>query len=327
MNNSSYITTIRITVVLLLIAAIPTVAGVAVAESPTATNNTGIDFGIELQQEATVSQGGNTTIDAYPRNRDDRAVSGTTVELLVDADDDGVFDRTDESVASRTVDFSAEEYRTVSLQYSNVQLNPGNYSYRAILSKDGQTETSFTDGTLTVQQAAGIDFGIELQQEATVAQGGNTTIDAYPRNRDNRAVSGTTVQLLVDADDDGVFNRTGESVASQTVDFNASEYRTVPLKYSNVQLAPGNYSYRAILSKDGQTETSFTDGTLTVEADDDNSDSGLSRFDTDDNGEIGFNEVLAAINAFNNDTQIGGEDVGFNEVIDAIDAFNNDTAV
>ena len=151
------------------------------------------------------------------------------MELLVDTNDDGSFDRTAESVASKTVDFNASEYRTVALKYDNVQLAPGNYSYRAILSKDGQTNTSFTDGTLTVQQAGGIDFGIELQQEATVTQGGNTTIEAYPRNRDNKAVSGTTVELLVDANDDGTFDLTAESVASQTVDFNAIDYRTVSL--------------------------------------------------------------------------------------------------
>lgn len=110
-----------------------------------------LDFGVELQQEATVDQGNNVDISAYVNNNADASVSGVTTELLVDANDDSQFPD-DEVVASKSVDLGAGENREVTLTYENVQLSVGDYDYRARVRKDGQTTKSFTDGTLSVIQ-------------------------------------------------------------------------------------------------------------------------------------------------------------------------------
>jgi len=54
---------------------------------------------------------------------------------------------------------------------------------------------------------------------------------------------------------------------------------------------------------------------------------GLSRFDTDGSGTIDFPEVIAAIQARNEGTQIGNRPVSFTDIIQVIAAFNEDTLV
>lgn len=47
-----------------------------------------------------------------------------------------------------------------------------------------------------------------------------------------------------------------------------------------------------------------------------------SRFDTDDDGKVGFQELLGVINAYSSDETINGESVSFSEVLAAIDAYS-----
>jgi hypothetical protein len=107
-----------------------------------------------------------------------------------------------------------------------------------------------------------LDFGIELQSEATVSQGSSVDINTLPNNRANQAVSGT-LELRVDQNGDSQFSAT-ETVSSKQVSFDASESRTEVLSYNNVPLGAGDYLYQARMSSNGQTVTSFTSGTLTV---------------------------------------------------------------
>lgn len=55
--------------------------------------------------------------------------------------------------------------------------------------------------------------------------------------------------------------------------------------------------------------------------------SALSRFDTNENGEIDFIEVIEAISAHNSGTPVGGDTVGFGEVLKVIAAHNAGTEV
>lgn len=257
------------------------------------------DFGVELEQEETVTQGADVGITAYPNNRADEPVSNATLELVVDADADSQFE-SDEIVANRSVDFNASEYRAVELTYQNVQLDSGTYRYRAQISKNGKTTTSYTNGTLTVEGGDNepFDFGVELEQEETVTQGDDANITAYPNNRADEPVSSTTLELVVDADADSQFE-SGEAVASRTVDFNAGEYRTVELTYQSVQLDPGTYQYRAQISKNGETTPSFTNGTLTVENGSDTQ--RTLQYYTDENGNAGPGDVFDAIDDWRGD--------------------------
>ncbi|WP_436935781.1 LamG-like jellyroll fold domain-containing protein [Halovenus marina] len=120
-----------------------------------------------------------------------------------------------------------------------------------------------------------LDFGIELQQTATVSQGGTVNISAYPNNRANQSASGT-LELRVDQNGDGQFG-SGEVVDSKQVTYSADELREEVFTYDNVQLADGDYSYQARLISGGQTVTSFTNGTLTVSSEDDGTEAVVKR--------------------------------------------------
>jgi uncharacterized Zn-binding protein involved in type VI secretion len=135
------------------------------------------DFGVELQGETTASVDESATITAYPNNNADTAVSDTTLDLLVDTNNDGEFTAS-EVVDSQTLDFTAGEYRPVNLTYSNIQLTPGDYTYQARISKDGQTTTSYSTGTLTVSDNTEQPSSPGSVVEETVSVGGSTvTID------------------------------------------------------------------------------------------------------------------------------------------------------
>jgi len=87
---------------------------------------------------------------------------------------------------------------------------------------------------------------------------------------------------------------------------------------------PDEYDVELIVT-DSNGETDSTTKTIVIDPDDESS--GLSRFDTNNNGQIDFSEVIDAISAANNGTQIGGEDVGFQDVLAVIQAFNSGTSV
>jgi hypothetical protein len=164
----------------------------------------------------------------------------------------------------------------VLLEYAPVQ-NPatsGSTDVDVTLNPQSASETSTAtlqiepadDGTGDNETDTTLDVGIELQQEATVAQGGSVDVDTFPFNNAEQSVSGT-MELLVDQNSDGQFD-SSEVVTSRSVTLAGGASATETLTYSNVGLAAGNYSYQARFSSGGQTETSFTNGTLTVTAGD-----------------------------------------------------------
>ena len=176
------------------------------------------DFGVELQPTETASQGENATITAYPYNRADEPVSNATIELVVDADQNDRFEA-DEVVADRTVDFHPMESRTTTLVYDGVQLDAGTYEYSARISKEGETTTSFTNGTLTVDDPAANRTRLEvtgLTTPASASAGSPVTFTAEVTN-----TGGENGTQNVTA------NFAGQFVATRTVTLNASESRTV----------------------------------------------------------------------------------------------------
>lgn len=92
---------------------------------------------------------------------------------------------------------------------------------------------------------------------------------------------------------------------------------TVQYTYQTV----GKYNVELTVT-DGNDKIGTATKTISV-VDDDSGNSSLSRFDTNNNGEIDFSEVIDAIAAHNSGTQIGGKDVGFQDVIAVIRAHNS----
>jgi PKD repeat protein len=107
------------------------------------------------------------------------------------------------------------------------------------------------------------EIAIESDADATVRQGEDATLTAYPRNNGNDDKTGIELKLLVDTDGDGTFG-SDESVANTTIDLNAGESETVDLTYADVGVDPGEYATRFRAVHDGNTYDNYVDGTLTV---------------------------------------------------------------
>jgi hypothetical protein len=144
-----------------------------------------VDFGVELQQQATVEKGSTASITVYPTNNAGTVVKDATLELLVDTDGDGSFTQTD-VVAAREVTFDAAESREINMSYPDVQLATGEYQYQARITAQGDTTTSYTNGTLTVQSAGSTEISAEFQPTTvTTSVGGTTQIEIQLRGVDN----------------------------------------------------------------------------------------------------------------------------------------------
>jgi hypothetical protein len=162
------------------------------------------DFGIELQQEATASPGGEATITAYPSNNAETTVSDALLELAVDKNRDGQFTDSD-VVTSQRVDFAPTEYRTIDLTYSNIQLDSGEYAYQARISKNGQTTTSFTNGTLTINSTEqNPDENTVIETEEVSVNG--STVSIPTNDKTSIAVTELPSDVSVTPDKNGIYD-------------------------------------------------------------------------------------------------------------------------
>jgi hypothetical protein len=180
------------------------------------------------------------------------------------------------------------------------------------ISADGTSVSTFVEpdrtsaANIRIPAAAGADLNVVSlsPQDPTVQEGATITVNANITN-DGDVTATQTVEFRV----------AGQIVATETVTVVGGV--TEPVSFTTtVNLPPGSYQHGVFTADNSAT------GTLTVEAS-----NPLSRFDQDDSGQIGFQEVIDAIEAYNTDGQIGGEDVEFQDVLDAIEAYNNDTQV
>ncbi|MFD1635419.1 hypothetical protein ACOZ4L_16705 (plasmid) [Haloplanus ruber] len=309
---------------------------VSIAANSSGTDG-GLDVGIELQQEATVSQDGSVDIETYPDNRANQSVSGT-LELVIDQNRDNIFN-TNETVASRQISLSADEYSTKVLTYSDVQLASGDYEYQARLSSDGQTVTSFTNGTLTVtgndtsdgndgNQSETAEFLSASQSEATLAPGEEITLSYrvqnplekptsmliefpnLPANVSIQSVDGDVAQELLGSTPPGVVTSELAADGSATVDLTL----TVP---ENATTGQKTVTTDATASSNQGTLTNTTTTTLTVTE----QDPLVNRFGGSDN-EIGNLDILRAVNAANTNQEVGGEPVSNLDVLELINRAN-----
>jgi hypothetical protein len=165
-----------------------------------------------------------------------------------------------------------------------------------------------------------LDVGIEIQQEATVQQGGTATVSSFVNNRANTPVTNATLELRVDANADGQFNAS-EVVTTEQVSLAGDAIREIDSDYRSVTLSPGDYAYQSRLVADGRSVTSFTNGTLTVTANETVGTGAVSRvgFDYGEYGGTLNLEVNGDFRTFDqfssappdgvNDTTIGGANV------------------
>jgi hypothetical protein len=254
---------------------------------------------VELEQTETVVQGSSATISVNPNNNADQPVSGTSVELLVDADDDGQFSNS-EVVASTTADFAASEYQRINLTYTNVQLSPGTYDYMGRISKDGQTTRSFTNGTLDIISGSGTTTTLALS--ASVQQsgspGGQASVDYVITNTSGQ--NSVTVNLT--------------SIPNQlSINQSASQFDGATFSDDALLYFPPSGTQTATMVFDISANADATQTfTITATVEDENGtvtdtvqtevgdvqQSPPQRYDTNNNGMIDLREVRTAINDF-----------------------------
>ena len=279
------------------------------------------DFGIELQQEATVTEGSDTTITTYPNNLADNSVSNAVLELTVDQNGDGAF-ADDEVVASRTVDFSSNEYRNISLTYSNVELAPGEYEYQAQISKDGETATSYTTGTLTVsEESSGPEEPPEtpsIVEENTVSVDGSTvTINTDGQNSID--VSGLPAGVEVsDVSDGGTYNEEEGSILF--VNFGSG----LPDQVSFTLTPSGFSAGETVEFTVGGTQVALqvTETTVPDGLQDSVSGSQYSAVVGED-GDLNGRNLSAAINSWSQTGSINGIEIGAPELSALINYWSN----
>ena len=235
-----------------------------------------IDFAVFLDTDQQVLTGLNGDSSSYDRYNENMNDIGADYVAVAGLEGNGIWKwrNTDWDQTYRNFDYLDFDYISNTVIIGIDRSNVDSPSAVDIVTSDAKPSSSENwdwapdenEGHLTYDfntNTSSFDFGIELQQEATASVGEAATITAYPNNNAETPVSDTTLELLVDTNNDGQFTAS-EVVASQNLDFNAGEYRTVDLTYPNIQLESGDYAYQARISKDGQTTTSYTNGTLTV---------------------------------------------------------------
>jgi hypothetical protein len=242
------------------------------------------------------------------------------LELTVDTNGDGEFTE-GEVVTSQTLDFAPNESRASGLTYTNVELAVGDYEYQAQISKNGQTTTSYTTGTLTVSEASDQppEETPSVIEENTVAAGGSTiTINTEGVN--SISVSDLPTDVSISAvSDGGVYNADEGSILY--TDFGNGLPETVTFT-----LTPGD-SYA-----DGDT-LDFTVGgtsvtlqvTETSVPEDIKGDVTAAQYNAvvGDNGELNAPNLSSAINSWATTGSVNGAEIGAPELSALINYWAN----
>jgi hypothetical protein len=298
------------------------------------TTSPSYDFDVELwDTSATVTQGTDVTIEIGPRNNLNQPVSGTTVELLVDANNDGQY-TSDEVVDSQNADFGATEYRRFNLTYSNVQLAAGDYDYIGRIRADGDTTDSFTTGTLTVQAGNGSsgsgdtiisssrsslqaapDDTIDITYTITNPANSDTTVlvefPNLPANLSLQSVSGDVGQNLTGSTPPGLITSQLLAGSSTTVTATIAVANGTPTGQALTVTAEGTIQAGGTT----RTNTTTTDLNITTQ------DPIVTRFGGED-GEVDNLDLLSAVNAANRGEQVGGEPVTNLDILQLVNRVN-----
>ncbi|WP_324757248.1 Ig-like domain-containing protein [Haloarcula sp. GH36] len=192
-------------------------------------------------------------------------------------------------------------YRVGAVQYGDFQ--KGSVSNDALPSV--QPNTTATANVVIPIVADPAELQISGVTDQTISEGENTTVTATIQNTGGNFQADQQVDLVVD----------GTVVANTTISVASGENATVTLVGDTSDLAAGEYDLTVSTADDSQSAT------LTVSAES-TPPTNVDRFDTDNDGTIEFQEVIAAIQASNDGSQIGGQPVGFQDVLAVIEAFN-----
>jgi len=155
-----------------------------------------------------------------PVQEDDVSVDGSTVTITTSgANSISVSNLPSNATVSNISDGGSYDDEEGSILYADFGSGlPDTVSFRLTPPESaavGDTVQFTVDGEPVSLNVVGtFDFDIELQKDATVTAGDNTTITAYPSNNAENSVSDALLELTVDTNGDGEFTENrGESLA------------------------------------------------------------------------------------------------------------------
>jgi uncharacterized membrane protein len=168
--------------------------------------------------------------------------------------------------------------------------------------EDGSTEDGSSSADISISS-----------RPTSVAPGDSATVQFSVTNTgENASTGGIQFDTPAGITVENVFFTGG-------IDSDETITRTVNID-TNENMQTDTYSITVDATVGTRTDTASFD--LTVGEDD-----GLSRFDQTGSGTIDFTDVIAAIEANNEGTEIGGQPVSFTDVINVIQANNQGTTV
>jgi SdrD B-like domain/Prealbumin-like fold domain len=263
----------------------------AVDGTDTDTNST-IDFGFI----APASISGNVQQDTNNDSLSNGGLAGVTLGLFTDPNGDG--DPSDGVAVINPNVTGGVAYTVTSAvttgAYSFTNLPPGNYVVVQtqptgfLTVNDGDTTVPaddpqvnvLTDNRIPVRLTAGeVDTGNNFLEEPTMTLGNelfaDTNNDGLKAAGEVGALPATLIELLFDANNDGDFTDTGESIpVATTTSIVGGGTAALPNSYSFAGLAPGNYQVRIPVPPVGFANSSTTAAAPT-DATANSSDSGI----------------------------------------------------
>jgi len=286
---------------------------VNITVQPVTQTNFSVD---SLNAPTTATQGESLTVSAAISNNGDEA--GTqTVQFRVDTDGDGTLG-TDEALASQEVSLDAGETTEITFEdLDTSSLAPGDYTHGVFTANDSETATI----TITSPPEPANFSVSNLNAPTTATQGETITVSADISNNGEQA--GTqTVEFWVDTDGSGTVE-TNEVLITQNVSLSPGETTEVAFEDINTSpLAPGDYTHGVVTANDSETATitlssppepanfsvnnleapsAATQGdllTVSAEVSNEGEQTGTQtvqfRIDTNDDGTLGADEVLAS---------------------------------
>ncbi|WP_336339647.1 PKD domain-containing protein [Haloarcula brevis] len=277
------------------------------------------NFSVEnLDAPSSVTQGETITVSAEIANEGEQADT-QTIEFRLDADGNGTIE-TEETLASQNVSLNAGE--TTEITFDGLETDPltiGDYTHGVFTANHSET------ARITISSPPEpANFSVEnLTAPAAVTQGDSLTVSIEISNEGDQADT-QTIEFRIDTDGSEALEA-DEILASQNVSLDAGE--TTEVAFENLDTSsvePGDYTHGVITSNDSETATitissppepanfsvsglnaptATTQGdslTVSAEISNEGDRTGIQtvqfRVDTDGNGALEFDEVLASEN-------------------------------
>jgi hypothetical protein len=178
-----------------------------------------------------------------------------------------------------------------------------------------------------------VPFTISTSPPASISPGEPVTLTYRIENTGDTDLASLGVKLSNLPNDGSIEQIDGDAI--EETNLNRGIVLVEPIQPGDETTLSVTINTSESLSSDTSVEAEIANGfgtgevskvkTTTIQVET-SGDSSIERFDTNNDGKIGFTEVLNAISAYNTDSSIGGSEVSFQDVLDVITAYNTNRA-